>query len=147
MSELTIRSFDITDKELSDTFSVDIDIEEIAGVQPDMLSLSLEVVGSGGTTAYEETYSPDELDGESTTVTFGSDGTTSELGPFDPDDYTATVTVEAVNATPATATDSFDVPDPYAGGSGTVTQTRDRSGFRVHPSLVRSTGTTTRFRA
>jgi hypothetical protein len=119
VSELAVTSFDIADKELSDTFSLDVTVEETAGVRTDILTITLEVVGASGTTVYEESHSPGELDGESTTVTFGADGDTSALGPFDPNDYTATVTAEAVNATPATATASFRVPNPYAGGSGT----------------------------
>jgi len=119
VAELAVTSFAVTDKELTDTFSVDVDVEETAGVQTDTLRVTLEVVGSGRTTIYEETYSPNELTGESTTVTFGSDGDTAKLGPFDPGDYTVTVTAEAVNAASATATDSFVVPNPFAGGSGT----------------------------
>jgi len=122
VSELAVTSFELTDKQLSDSFTVDVDIEETAGVQTDTLGITLEVVGSDGTTVYEEAYSPNELGGESTTVTFGSDGSTSTLGQFDPDDYTATVTVDAVNATQVTTTDSFTVPNPYAGGSGTETE-------------------------
>ena len=119
--KLTVTSFDIADKSTGtiSSFTVDVTVAETAGVQTDGLGLTLQVVDSIGTTVYDESLSPSELDGESTTVTFGTDGGTPELGPFDADEYTATVTADVPNVSRGTATDSFVVEKPFAGGSGT----------------------------
>ncbi|WP_255191394.1 right-handed parallel beta-helix repeat-containing protein [Natronobeatus ordinarius] len=87
--------------------TVEIPVEETAGVDTDDLAVSLELVGDTTGTVFDETADAGSLGaGSNTTVAF-------DVGTIDvPDSYAATVTAVADNAEEATRIESFEVLDP-----------------------------------
>lgn len=118
--ELTISSVDVGDVYDVEAFTVDVTVAETAGVKTRGLRVELVVEDAGGTTVYEATIDDTELAGSSETVTFGTDGSSDELGPFAADDYRAMVTVDGTIAGPADAVERFTVERAFAGGEGTT---------------------------
>ncbi|ELZ14273.1 hypothetical protein C479_00155 [Halovivax asiaticus JCM 14624] len=107
---LEVHPVTISDTDSETQFPVDVTVEETNGVATEGLSVGVTVEAPNGTVVYDESMSVAEITGETTTVTFGEDGGTSQLGPFEAGSpYTATVTTDADNANPATVTDTFAV--------------------------------------
>ena len=112
-TELTVQPLSIADVGPDDSFSVAVTVEETAGHPAENTEVSFTISPSGAdTTIYTETVSVGELDADAeTTVTFGEDEDTPEVGPLAEGDYEATVEVAAANAGTVRATESFTVSD------------------------------------
>ena len=110
-AELTVQPLSIADVGPDDSFSVAVTIEETAGLAAENLEVALTVSpDDAGTTPYEELISIGELDAETeTTVTFGDDEATPEVGPLTAGEYEATVEVAAANAETVRTSESFTV--------------------------------------
>ncbi|MFB6073768.1 MAG: hypothetical protein ABEJ89_02005 [Haloarculaceae archaeon] len=114
---LMVLAFSISDKKANDSFTQPITVVEAADVAPETVVVTLSVESPDGSTAYEATINPDSFQNAEKTVTSGVDDGTATLGPFAAatDDYTATATVDASNATAATRTATFHVdPGPHS---------------------------------
>lgn len=128
-----VTDFDMDDVTDEEEFTTDVTVEESNNVETDDLEITLEVNAPDGSTVYDETIAPDEINGESTTVTFGIDDGTPELGPFDADedDYTATASVDTSNGNDDSQSTSFNVDEGEAPASFevTVTDAPDEVGY------------------
>jgi len=100
----------------TDYGTVAIPIEETAGVESTNLSVRLVVAGDDGSEPVTETITGREVANESVTVEFA-------VGTIDdPDEYTATVSVDAATAEPVTASHAFEVT---AAGGGDDSESSD----------------------
>ncbi|AGB16291.1 hypothetical protein Halru_1685 [Halovivax ruber XH-70] len=107
---LDVQPVTISDTDSETQFPVDVTVEEMNGVETEGLSAGLTVEAPNGTIVYDESMPVADITGETTSVTFGEDGGTSQLGPFEAGSpYTATVTADADNAAPVEVSDTFAV--------------------------------------
>jgi len=139
-ASLSISEFDIDDRSSAGSFPVDLLLAETAGVPTDDLDVTLSIESQRGNPTYESTVSVDPLDGGATIVTFGEDGSTAEVGPFDGDAiaYEAAVVAEAANADPVRATETFRVA---RASETTHTATDTSTGTTTQPPTTESTRT------
>ncbi|EFI34206.1 lipoprotein [Desulfonatronospira thiodismutans ASO3-1] len=90
LAELEINFMNVTpeEPEAGEEFSVDVNLEELAGIETEDLTVSLAIAGTG----IEETIEVDSLQGSEDTVTFDN------LVIEDTGEYTIDVTADAGNA-------------------------------------------------
>jgi len=109
------------------TTPVNVTVNETNGVETIDLTVTLRVErDANGTVVYDQSIEPAELKSDSSTVTFGSDDGTAEVGPlFATGDYSVTATVDASIASAETAQSSFKTdgvrPTAVAGPNRVVT--------------------------
>jgi len=104
---IELTSIDPGEPEVDETFTVEVEVTETAGVQTDDLSVNLVIVGAGIDETITANGELSELNDGSATLTF------DDLAIDDPGNYTAVVTANADNADRASDSESFDVaPKP-----------------------------------
>lgn len=122
VATLAVDPIEIDDTHDDATFPVVVTVAETAAVETHNLTVELDVVHPNGTSVYEDSIDVAALRDEGVTVTFGADEGTDEVGPLAvaDDSYVATVTVDATNAAPVLATESFGIDPAFAGGDGST---------------------------
>jgi hypothetical protein len=145
--QLTTDGLSIRDLDGDQPTVTEVTITETADVTTQNLTATLTVTDSDGEVRYRQSVAPAQLTGESTTVEF--DG----IGPFGGAvPYKATLTVDAANARPTTATDNFTIEaddpdsDETSGGgddTSTPTPTVTPGGETPTPTATPADGTPT----
>lgn len=79
-----------------------VELEETNNIATENLEITLTIEDSSGTAVYNQSNSPDEINGGSTSTGFS-------VGTLSSDTYSWTVTVTADNAEDTTQTDNFTV--------------------------------------
>lgn len=121
-------------KPVGDSFTVDVHVRERTGTSVTGASATLSVDSPSEETSYEATIPIGHLEGQ-TTVEFGSDDGTAEVGPLDQEgEHTATVEADASGVDPVTTTTSFSVSGDPDDEGGSVAAYADSDG------IVRSGG-------
>ncbi len=124
LAELIVHDFEIDHKLEDEEFDVSITIEEVANVQTDGLLIEMRVVNSGTIErVYDESISPEEIQNEEITVTFGVTDDTDMLS-FEASEfpYEAIVFVNADNSAEAENSDSFYVFSEFPDEHGVQVQ-------------------------
>lgn len=94
---------------IDESFSLDLTIEETAGIIAETVTVTLTVTSPTGDPVYEATITVGEVDAQAV-VTFGADENTPEIGPFETDgEHEVVVGASSDNAQPETITEPFIV--------------------------------------
>lgn len=114
LAELDVHAFTVPNKTTEESFDQEITVEETDGTVTQNATMTLSVTAPDGTTVYEQTVDStdtNELKGNTTTIVYGTNYSTDELGPFgaNEEDYVAVANATADNAGSVERTETFNV--------------------------------------